>query len=218
MLADRVKMGSIVKKEFVYYPVDKIIDDFNKSNALWNYEYYYLEDIELSTDSYEGPYALKIMYLSGGEKPFPVSTTGLPNYPKRGQRFSFYAKESANFEGRGVEFIFGFQDFNNYYAIKLGRSNSARPSGLYKKTPTGEIGLANQIEGTALISNENYVKTVVDWLPDGQIIVYDRYGEVSMSAYDTDFASGGIAFTMNQFKNNDVYALFDNVKIEGEWR
>lgn len=214
MLADRVRMGSIGEEELKLYPVSKTIDDFNKSTALNNY--YNMGNVELSTDSYEGAYALKINYLSADDQPFPTSTTGLPNYPKRGQRFSFYVKESDNFAGRGVQFMFGFQDNNNYYGIELGASSLVRASSIYKKTLIGNITLARHIDG-ATFTSTNYVKIVVDWLHDGQIIVYDSYGN-SMTAYDTDFASGGIAFSMSQYKNNDVYALFDNIKIEGEWK
>jgi hypothetical protein len=149
-----------------------------------------------SSAALNGSFGGKLSNSTGGGSS-AISTSGLPNYPKRDNRFWWYH----NMQIDGPNFAVGFC---------IQSSSSSRPDGYYVhySYDSEEINLVKVDSGTTTnldtvsrtLSTTTWRKTyVTKFLSDGSITVEfrDTSGTTleTLSASDSTFTSGGICWT-----------------------
>ena len=142
-----------------------------------------------------------------------TSTTGLDNYPAKGDRFAYYIRASTNDAGKDCRTRFGFDttDTDNTYRVIHEFDGGAIE--LRKEESNTTTDLAG---GDFNLPADEWCKVVVDYSDTITVDTYDGNGDLlgSISAADSLAESskgGGILLGNFQSTGEDVY--FDYIEI-----
>lgn len=153
---------------------------------------------------YDGSYAMQIDTDGAGQDIW-YSTSGLNYYPEQGDIWErrLYTTGGGDVCAHG----FGLQDLNNVYKSEW-RNNDA-----YKLTKISG-GSGSVLTSTTVGSpTGEWLREKLEWASDGTITVtmIDSAGTqlAQLSATDTEFASGGVSWEMDNHNSNSSTSYID---------
>lgn len=177
-----------------------IVDDF-EDNDLAEYATHNGDSADSTTQGttvHDGSYALEINTNGSASAHAIESTSGLARYPDPGQTFQVWLRGSPNAQNRDIEFCFATQGagsayFPDGYRVTVEPSNDRMRLHVVDGGNPSSIASAN-----ATLSYDTWYRLEIVWGTGGSIDVtlYDDAGNqlATMSANDSTFSDGGIAF------------------------
>ena len=169
----------------------------DRSGVVDSFEHGDLSEYDGATDAYvvngdppvgDGEYSLK--NTSGGTA-IVTSTSGLPRYPRAGDRFAAAAARTETNGNFGI--AFGVQDAQNFYFTRVYPEGSGDRLQLYKRVDGQYTQLA---ESSLSVETGVLYDFIVDWTSLGEIDVELRDPDgntvATVAATDETFEDGGI--------------------------
>ena len=182
---------------------DSVVDNFEEAD-LSEYSNTGGFSVTSNTPVSDGVYSLKL--INDGQANRMISTSGLANYPERGDTFRFNVQIID--DTALPQTMFGVQDANNFYQISID-----------DRSDPGEFAFVKTIGGSRTrittdsvsFSTGIWYLVEVEWTdPTITATLYDdsETQVAELTADDTDFTSGGVGFRGGQFNDDQAWDNF----------
>lgn len=169
---------------------------------------YAMDNFSVSSNQvFDGNYSLEANYIyDTNTSRVAVSTSGLSNYPSKGDVFSFWYRANGSY-GEKPNFYFNRIDADNTYFVNINQSNGGpnyEKVRIFRiKNGSGTVIASSGGNGSADLPGQEWHRFEVHWNPDDtfDFYVYDEQGNLEASGSGSDNSpledSNGIGFNAN---------------------